>query len=461
MSNEDFDWANKIQNLKNNLPHRVKSLDCIRRIDCIKEWASDIEKCVNGPIDKASWDIVGRAAIILNNDREQTKDLLFLIAQLSKINFIALNSDEFARALDQYHSLLNNAPCILYLEPSEWMKKIDKDNLSDETEKKYYEFQNKLKDIIRDFNPFKPVIFVSSVEEMREINPELREVGLFDRRFEIIPPTLIEKGADFVTLVGINFCSESFISEHGKIGKLIDSSFSDYRRQNLIALSLRRLSIKENRLIEFVDLVNLAIRGSTESDFFPEDAETLKIVAAHEAGHAAIAIIDSNSENIPDYATAFPGKSYNGVVSESYAFNYSKYGRLSYLDFRHKIRVSLAGRAAEHIVFGNENITVRSASSDLERASQLCREMFASSGISSDMENPDNFGDNLAIILSPAIPYEDERVFKLTQNYLQKQYLAVIKMLENNFEMFESIMKSLMQKRILSQNEICGLISKK
>ena len=129
MSNEDFDWANKIQNLKNNLPHRVKSLDCIRRIDCIKEWASDIEKCVNGPIDKASWDIVGRAAIILNNDREQTKDLLFLIAQLSKINFIALNSDEFARALDQYHSLLNNAPCILYLEPSEWMKKIDKDNL--------------------------------------------------------------------------------------------------------------------------------------------------------------------------------------------------------------------------------------------------------------------------------------------------------------------------------------------
>lgn len=459
MIKKNFDWASKINYLKNNLPKRIKTIDTIRRIDCIKDWVADIDKGIKGPVDKNSWDLVGHAAIIINEDHDQTKDLLFLLAEIYKINFIALSYDEFEDALAENQSLLEVSPSIFYLEPGEWMKKINKDNLSDETEKKYYDFQVKLKSIIKDFNPFKPVIFVTSVEEMKEINPELREVGLFDRRFEIIPPTLSEKGEDFIQLIGVNYCSKEFLNEYGKIGKLIDSSFYDFRRQNLIALALKRISIKEKRLIEFVDLVNLAIRGSTESDFFPEDPQLLKIVAAHEAGHAAIAVIDSNGEDIPDYATAFPAKSYNGVVSESYAFNYSKYGRLSYLDFQHKIRVSLAGRAAEHIMFGNENVTVRSASSDLEKATMLCREMFACSGISLDMGNPDNYGDNLAIILSPAIPYEDERVFNLTQIYLQKQYQSVIKMLEENLDLFKSIMQSLMQKRILSQTEIYSLIS--
>ncbi len=460
MNKEAFDWTSKINNLKINLPKRIKSLDSIRRINCIKEWGSDIDKCIKGPTDKNNWDIVGHAAIIINNDHDQTKDLLFLLAQAYQLNFIALTYTEFENAIRDYYSFLDLSPVIIYLEPGEWMKKINKDNLNDDCEKEYYEFQNKLKKIIRDFNPFKPVIFVTSILEMKEINPELREVGLFDRRFEVISPTLIEKGEDFVNLVGASYCSDSFQSEYGKIGKLIDSSFSDFRRQNLIALALRRISLKENRLIDFVDLVNLAVRGSTESDFFPEDAETLKIVAAHEAGHAAVAIIDSNGQNVPDYATAFPAKTYNGVVTDSYAFNYSKYGRLSYLDFRHKIRVNLAGRAAEHVVFGNVNVTVRSASSDLENASMLCREMFASSGISLNMENTEIYGDNLAVILSPAIPYEDERVYKLTQNYLQKQYQVVVDMLRENFNMLESIMQSLMQNRILSQSEISKLISK-
>jgi cell division protease FtsH len=107
-------------------------------------------------------------------------------------------------------------------------------------------------------------------------------------------------------------------------------------------------------------------------------------VAAHEAGHAAVAILDSNGKNIPDYWSIVPGADFKGVVAESIAYRESLGGRTTYADFRHQIRVRLAGRAAEELAFGPENIS-SGACGDLESVWKRSSRAFGRWGFAPDM----------------------------------------------------------------------------
>ena len=68
---------------------------------------------------------------------------------------------------------------------------------------------------------------------------------------------------------------------------------------------------------------------------------------------------------------------------------------MTYVDFGHQIRILLAGRVAEHLILGLENISTSSAKSDLRKSTVITDYMFSYRGISADMESMEGASANL------------------------------------------------------------------
>ena len=64
-------------------------------------------------------------------------------------------------------------------------------------------FQDRLTELISNFELKHPVIFATSAENINDLAPKFRKKGLFDRRFEIAELTLKEKGEKFIKEVGV------------------------------------------------------------------------------------------------------------------------------------------------------------------------------------------------------------------------------------------------------------------
>ncbi len=94
--------------------------------------------------------------------------------------------------------------------------------------------------------------------------------------------------------------------------------------------------------MEFVDLVNLTLRGFEEAELPSTEIEAIRRQTAyHEAGHALVAVIDSDGQNVPEYSSILPSANLKGAVVESYKFLYESGDRDTYADMRHDVRINL------------------------------------------------------------------------------------------------------------------------
>ena len=110
-----------------------------------------------------------------------------------------------------------------------------------------------------------------------------------------------------------------------------------------------------------------------------------------------------------------------------------------------------------------------SATGDLKNATNLCFEMFAQKGISSEMDTLAGASSNLSCMLDLNSESNLFRVETMVRDYLQKQYVAVYEMLKSNRSLFDEIVEQIMSNRILDQQDFieiarrhpsfCNLIS--
>jgi hypothetical protein len=450
----EYQTCESISSLKNIDADIILLWSKLGRVDVIKQWSEEIKSAVNAQTGLDDWALVGHAITIIHDDKDVCAAILQRVAHDVGFEFVRFDAESIQEKFyGESFNVQFDKPTLVYLEPDKWMHTIedsdaDKDSLLALTQKR-------ICSVVEQFDPKHPVIFATSVEYYDEFSEVFRRVGLFDRRFAVIKPSLEELADNFIEHVGAEICGDSLKSSLGKVGKLLDLDFDDNRRQKLVALTLKRIAKKESRMVEFSDLVNLAMRGSAESDDYPSKSEeNLRQVAIHEAGHAAIAMIDSNGANTPEYASIIESDDFAGIVSDSYSYHYAKDRKTTNADFRHKIRNYLAGRVAEHLVLGAENIATGSAKSDLKKATNMCFNMFAYRGIAPEMDTLEGASSNLAVALDPNSPSNLFRVETMVRDYLQKQYIATYKMLEKNRKLLDAIVEQLMKKRMLDQQDL-------
>lgn len=106
---------------------------------------------------------------------------------------------------------------------------------------------------------------------------------------------------------------------------------------------------------------------------------------------------------------------------------------LTYADMVHRIRVGLAGRAAEHLVLGITQVTFSGSHTDLQRAHHRSLvDPFANNGHSPDLSSAAAAAANLTILPGHAVDAETRRIEGMCRRFLQAQYLGVLELLRNS-----------------------------
>ena len=120
------------------------------------------------------------------------------------------------------------------------------------------------------------------------------------------------------------------------------------------------------------------------------------------------------------------------------------------------MRVTLAGRVAEHLVLGAENVGCYGARNDLEKATNMTGSMFALYGISPNMEDSDAAAQNLIVLSEDREPtaLDIQRIDQMVNIFLEKQYHWVYEQLQNHRPFFEAIVEKLLQNPILVKDDL-------
>ena len=426
-------------------------------VNLIFDWAKQLKEA-HKTDDNEAWWLAGRAITILNDDVERCHQTLKYAAWHAGFHFYAISGNSLQATLKSLKNTAFEHPSILYIEPGSWMFKI-KDDVSSKVFNKLTETKAIIRSFISASNSRCGSAMVTSIskDDFSNFDTEFRQVHLFSRRFHLEAAPITEVADRFIQNIGKDLCDDSLIDKPHEVSSILQMQFEEERRQALIALSMKRLAKREQRKVGYVDLMHFVANGSAEFSN-PEEInlESARRIAIHEAGHAAIAIIDSNGQDIPEYVSIKETNNYKGVMIDSIAYQHSKSNIFTYQQFRHKVRVTLAGRVAEHLVLGAENIGCHGARNDLEKATNMTGSMFALYGISPNMEDSDAAAQNLIVISESSEPtaLDSQRIDQMVNTYLEKQYHLVYEQLVNHRPFFESIVEKLMQNPILVKDDL-------
>ena len=146
----------------------------------------------------------------------------------------------------------------------------------------------------------------------------------------------------------------------------------------LRAVRQNRKVVKQEDLEESVETV-LAGAQRKSAVISPEEK---KVVAYHEIGHALVAALQSHSAPVTKI-TIVPRTS--GALGYTMQVDAGEKNLLSRTELYNKIATLTGGRAAEELIFGEDNVTT-GASNDIEQATKLARAMITRYGMSQDFD---------------------------------------------------------------------------
>ena len=426
---------------------------CYGHANVIKTWAQELLAALAAGAE-ADWELTGRAIFIQHEKADECFELVQLAAAIAGIPAVRLNPADVKEPSQGLIAEDQLRPVIVYLEEGDWSAQSHPSR-SDEAPRRA--IQTAVKDLMGKFDSAAPVILVTSGDDYSDLSISLRQIGLFDRCLEVVALTVEERGARFIHLLGSAVCSADLLAHPGRLGQLLDCETDGSGDFGPLAVSLRRLAHRETRPLDYMDVVRACLHGTGEKDVRKTFThENLYRTAVHEAGHAAIAILNSNGKDVPDYSAIGLSGDFSGIVAPSYALLIEK--DFDLVTVRHYVRVLLAGRAAEHVALGWDKISIGGASSDLRRAKRWATDLFAYSGVSMHACDDSLTGDNLCI--AGKIPSDSERahVEPLVRRFLHEQYSAVLEMLRNNRCLLDAITDKLIEQSVMSQQDMKDVI---
>lgn len=286
-------------------------------------------------------------------------------------------------------------------------------------------------------------LVVAATNRIDTLDDALLRPGRFDRQIEIMLP---DKGArkDIIKLY-----LDKIDAKDINIDELADLTvyFSGAMIENLIN-EAALLAIREDSEKITEDHIKKAylevLAGVEKKDY--DNGMQKTITSYHEAGHAFVSryLLPENkiirvsviptSKGAGGYTLSTPDT--EEVMTKKRIRNY--------------LSVFMAGRVAEEIFFGSENITA-GAQNDIEKTTSLAIDYISKYGMNdASFINYNLLSDKLRIPLTSV----EESVKKLTSQI----YEEVFKLVENNKEKVESIAKLLMEKEVIYQDELDNII---
>ena len=390
------------------------------------------------------------------------------VAGEAQVPFFSISGSEFvemfvgmgaAKVRDLFKQANEKAPCIIFIDEIDAIgKKRDTSGFSSNDERE--QTLNQLLAEMDGFDSAKGVVMLAATNRPESLDPALLRPGRFDRRVPVELPDL--EGRKAILQVHAKDVKMDQDVDLEKIARLT-SGASGAELANIINEGAL-LAIKRGHSIvtqsDLEESVETVIAGAEKKSRVVPEREK-RIVAYHETGHALVAAIQTDSAPVTKI-TIIPRA--NGALGYTMQVDEGEKFLMSKAEILNKIATLTAGRAAEEIVFGEENATT-GASNDIETATKLARAMITRYGMSDEfgmvaLESVRNqyLGGDTSLLCADDT---SSRIDALVFDVVKKAHDKAAKILNENRELLDELASYLLEKETITGDEFMEILKKK
>jgi len=383
------------------------------------------------------------------------------IAGEAKVPFYSISGSEFvemfvgvgaARVRDLFEQAKRNAPCLIFIDEIDAVGRHRGAGLGGGHDER----EQTLNQILAEMDGFDTnanVIVMAATNRPDILDPALLRPGRFDRHVVIDLPDI--KGR------------KAILEVHAKgkpLAKEVDletiaketPGFSGADLANLIneaAILAARRGRKDITLKELEEAADRVLAGPEKKSrvISPKEKE---IIAYHESGHALTARMLPNADPVHKISIVA-----RGILGGWTRFLPSEDRHLwTKSQFDDRLAVSLGGRVAEEIIFGE---MTTGAQHDLEEATKLARKMVTEYGMSEKL-GPRTFGQRQELVflgreISEQRDYSDkiaQEIDEEVHNIIQRAYDTAKRILTANKEKLSQLAQELITLETLDEPEL-------
>jgi cell division protease FtsH len=309
------------------------------------------------------------------------------IAGEAGVPFFSISGSDFvemfvgvgaSRVRDMFEQAKKNAPCIVFIDEIDAVGRSRGAGLGNQNDEREQTL-NQLLVEMDGFEANEGIIIVAATNRPDVLDPALLRPGRFDRQVMVPRPDIDGR----VKILAVHMKRVPLAPDvDGRVIARGTPGFSGADLANLVNEAALLAARRGKRLVamqEFEDAKDKVMMGTERKSMVMTEDEK-KMTAYHEAGHAIVSIHEVASDPIHK-ATIIPrGRALGMVMRLPERDNYS-YHR----DKMHaNLSVSMGGRVAEELIFGYDKVS-SGASSDIQYATSLARDMVTQWGMSDEM----------------------------------------------------------------------------
>jgi len=389
------------------------------------------------------------------------------IAGEAKVPFFSISGSDFvemfvgvgaARVRDMFEQAKKHAPCIIFIDEIDAVGRHRGAGLGgghDEREQTL----NQLLVEMDGFEGSEGVIVIAATNRPDVLDPALLRPGRFDRQVVVPLPDL--KGREQILKVHMRKVPLS-----GDVDPLTIArgtpGFSGADLANLVneaALFAARENSREVRMDHFERAKDKIMMGAERRSMIMSDDEK-KLTAYHEAGHAIVGL--SVPEHDPVHkVTIIPRGRALGVtmfLPEQDRYSHSK------TSLESRLASLYGGRVAEELIFGDDKVTT-GASNDIQRATQLARDMVTKYGLSEELGPMTYTDEEDEVFLGRSVTQHKQvseetarKIDEVVRGVIDRAYARAKDILVANSAKLEAMAQALLQYETIDREQIAAIM---
>lgn len=387
------------------------------------------------------------------------------VAGESGVPFFSISGSDFvemfvgvgaSRVRDLFDQAKKSAPCIVFIDEIDAVGRQRGAGLGgghDEREQTL----NQLLVEMDGFSANEGIIMIAATNRPDILDPALLRPGRFDRQIVVDRPDI--KGRTEILKVHVKGKPMGQDVNLDVIAQRTPG-FTGADLSNLVneaALLTARKDKKAINMPEMEEAAERVIMGPERKSRVISDKEK-RLTAYHEGGHTIVGMLLEHTDPVHKVTIIPRGRAGGYTLSLPKEDKYYA-TRSEMLD---ELKVLLGGRVAEALVLKEIS---SGASNDLQRATQLARQMICEYGMSENI-GPVTFGHRqdqvfLGRDIARDKDYSEEvaaEIDKEVRSFMEDAYAATEKLLSDNIDKLHVIAKALMEKETLEEEEINQLV---
>ena len=386
------------------------------------------------------------------------------VAGEAQVPFFSISGSDFvemfvgvgaSRVRDLFKQAKEKAPCIIFIDEIDAIGRArGKNTLTGANDER----ENTLNQLLTEMDGFQSntgVIILAATNRAEILDRALLRAGRFDRQIHVELPDLEERKAIF-----------KVHSKPLKISDDVDVSFlakqtpgfSGADIANVCNESALIAARKNKKVIEkqdFMDAIDRIIGGLEKKNKLISAYEK-KVIAYHEAGHAAVSWLTEHAHPLVKVTIVPRGKALGA------AWYLPEERQITTFDqMFDELTATMGGRASEFVNFGKIST---GALNDLEKVSKQAYNMVVYFGLNDKIGNIsyyDSTGQQEYTFVKPYSEKTAQIIDEEISNLVEKAYHRAVEIVQNNKEKIEKLAQVLLEKEVIFREDLVKIFGER